>query len=210
MLSSSPPSADSSDPDPASSRTGDAPSEQGPSHPDRWLAFLRIAVGLWFLKSLWTKLELEPLAGILPLPAVAARWVGFMPERVAEYAAGNPLEPYRWFLAEVVIPNGTLFAHLTAYAEVAIGIGLVLGLATRWASAVGLFVAINYLLATFWISQGQMGFHLLLAASMLAFLGGAAGRRWGLDGILPTAGRLRWPRSLPAQRGVAGGLDPSP
>ncbi len=181
---------------------GDEPADGGPVRPDRWLAFLRIGVGLWFLKSLWTKLEVDLAGGIAPFPAVSDRWVGFMPEQVAEYAAGNPLVIYREFLQEVVVANGALFAHLTAFAEVAIGIGLVLGLFTRWTAAVGAFVAVNYFLATFWMSPGQMGFHLLLVACMIAFGGAAAGRRWGLDALLagdpsaPVAAHLSTPIRL--------------
>lgn len=162
----------------------DAGSAPEPVHPDRWLAVLRIGVGFWFLKSLWSKLEVTSVAGFLPVPVASERWVGFMPEQVAEYAAGNPLLFYRDFLQEVVVPNGAVFANLTAFGEVAIGIGLVLGLLTRWTAAVGLFVAANYLLATFWMSPGQMGFHLLLVLCMIAFGAAAAGRRWGLDGWL--------------------------
>ena len=37
--------------------------------PTEWLAFLRIVVGLYFVKSLITKMSLVMLGGVLPLPA---------------------------------------------------------------------------------------------------------------------------------------------
>ena len=43
-------------------------------HPDRWLAFLRIVVGLYFVKSLITKMIVVFVGGFLPLPAVSERW----------------------------------------------------------------------------------------------------------------------------------------
>ena len=43
------------------------------SHPAEWLAVLRIAVGLYFVKSLVTKMTLVMLGGVLPVPAVSQR-----------------------------------------------------------------------------------------------------------------------------------------
>ena len=40
------------------------------SHPDRWIALLRIVVGLYFVKSLVTKMSVVFLGGVLPVPAV--------------------------------------------------------------------------------------------------------------------------------------------
>lgn len=150
-------------------------------HADRWLAVLRIAVGAWFLKSVVTKLGVVWVGGV-PLPGPSERWVAFMPQRVEEFAAGHPFAWYASFLRDVVVPNGELFAQLTAYGEAAIGIGLTLGLLTTPAAVVGVVVAGNYLLSTFWMSPGQMGFHLLLVTCMVAFAGARAGMVWGLDG----------------------------
>ncbi len=80
-----------------------------------------------------------------------------------------------------VIPNAASFAQLTAFGEAAIGLGLTFGLLTRPASAVGLFLMANYLLATFWVGFCQQGFHFLLIVGMVAFLGAGAGRTWGAD-----------------------------
>lgn len=60
-------------------------------HPQRWIAFLRIAVGVWFLKSLFTKLRWTALGLLVATP----RWTGFLPGRLQEYAAANPLPWYR-------------------------------------------------------------------------------------------------------------------
>ena len=45
------------------------------SNPDRWLAFARIVVGLYFAKAVYTKLGLVLVGGVLPLPGASARWV---------------------------------------------------------------------------------------------------------------------------------------
>jgi thiosulfate dehydrogenase (quinone) large subunit len=160
-------------------------------HPERWLAGLRIAVGLWFLKSILTKLTVGFAWGVVPYPAVTARWGGFLPPRLAEYAEGNTFGAYRAFLEDVAIPNADVFAVLTAYGETTVGLGLVLGLLTPLAAAIGFLLMTAYFLASFWQGPGAQGFHLLLMACMLVFAGAGAGRRGGLDALLLTWLRRR-------------------
>lgn len=152
-----------------------------PRHADRWLAVLRIVVGLWFLKGVWRKLGGFLAFGFLPLPSASERWVDFMPKRLLEYAETVRFEAYQDFLVNTVIPNAALFGQLTAFGEVAVGLGLTFGLLTRPVAAVGLLIMVNYFLATLWVGFCQQGFHILLLASMAAFLGAGAGRTWGLD-----------------------------
>jgi uncharacterized membrane protein YphA (DoxX/SURF4 family) len=153
-------------------------------HPAEWLAVLRIVVGLYFVKSLVTKMSFVLLGGILPVPAVSERWVTVMPKIVAKQASENPLLFYKQFLEGTVLPHSSTFAHLTAWGETVTGLGLTLGLITGLASLVGLLLVINYGLATQWMSPGQQGFHLVLFFLMLAFFFARAGRTWGLDGWL--------------------------
>src|SRR5256885_7757888 len=148
--------------------------------PETWLALLRVVVGAWFLKAVWTKLVLEFLWGVVPYPVVSPRFLAFHPKRVAEFAAGNPLGWYKDFLEGTVLPNDRLFATLQTYGEAAVGLGLILGLLTGLTALVGLFLSVNYGLASQWMSFGQQGFHVLLVTSMLVFLGARAGRTWGL------------------------------
>src|SRR5881396_16006 len=130
------------------------------THPDRAVALLRVVVGAWFVKAVWTKLTIA--MGVIPYPTVSPRFVGFQPKRVAEFAAGNPIGWYKDFLESTVLPHASVFATLQAYAEVAVGLGLVLGLFTGLSAFVGLFLTVNYGLATQWMSFGQQGFHVLL------------------------------------------------
>ena len=57
---------------------------------------------------------------------------------------------FRPFLESVVLPNNGLFAFLVAWGELAIGVALILGLATRYASIAG-----AVMLASFWFAKGQ-------------------------------------------------------
>jgi uncharacterized membrane protein YphA (DoxX/SURF4 family) len=167
--------------------------------PEAWLALLRVVAGAWFLKAVWTKLAWGLAWGVLPYPTVSPRFIGLHPKRVAEFAAGNPIGWYKDFLEQTVLPNAALFATLQVWGEVAVGIGLALGLATRLSALVGLYLAVNFGLASQWMSFGQQGFHLMLVTSMVIFIGAGAGRAWGLDALLlrrAGPGVERWLRVL--------------
>lgn len=172
------------------------PATVGMSHPAEWLAVLRIVVGLYFVKSLVTKMTFVLVGGVLPLPAVSERWLTVMPKIVSKQASENPIAFYKNFLEGTVLTHSSTFAQLTAWGETVVGIGLTLGLLTGLASLVGLFLVANYGLATQWMSPGQQGFHLVLVFLMLAFFFARAGRTGGLDGWLAR----RKPRSLLARR----------
>src|SRR5438046_2606666 len=134
-------------------------------HADRWVVLLRIVVGVWFVKAVWTKFTLGFLWDVIPYPAVSPRFLAVHPKRVAEFAAGNPVGWYKEFLEGTVLPNGRVFATLQTFAEAAVGLGLILGLLTGLTALVGLSLCLNYGLASQWMSFGQQGFHVLLASS---------------------------------------------
>jgi uncharacterized membrane protein YphA (DoxX/SURF4 family) len=157
------------------------------SHADRWIAFLRIVVGLYFVKSLVTKMSIVLLGGVVPVPAVSERWLNVMPNIVAKQASQNPIGFYKHFLEGTVLTHPEIFAQLTAWGETVVGLGLTLGLLTGLASAIGLVLVTNYGLATQWMSPGQQGFHIVLFALMLAFLASRSGRTWGLDARIAAA-----------------------
>jgi uncharacterized membrane protein YphA (DoxX/SURF4 family) len=175
----------------------DATSNARIRFPERGLAALRIAVGLWFLKGIVTKLGLVLVAGFLPLPGASERWVATMPKLLTRYAEGNPIEGYKYFLLESVIPHSHLFANLTALGESAVGLGLTLGVLTVLASAVGICLVTAYGLATFWQGPSQQGFHILLFTCFVVFIVVRAGRYWGLDGWIRTRHPRSWLARLP-------------
>jgi uncharacterized membrane protein YphA (DoxX/SURF4 family) len=162
------------------------------SQPGRWLAALRIAVGLFFAKAIWTKMTVVLAGGFFPLPTASDRWLEAMPNIVTRQAAGNPILWYKGFLEGTVLTHAPLFAQLTAWGEVIAGTGLVLGLFTGVASVVGITLAINYGLATFWMAPGQFGFHYVLISCMLTFFLTRAGREWGLDSWMAWRFGDRW------------------
>src|SRR6267154_887904 len=73
--------------------------------PERWLAVLRIAVGVWFAKAIFTKLSVTLAWGFLPVPTASDRWQHLMPVLVTKYAEGNPIGFFKEFLLNSVVPN---------------------------------------------------------------------------------------------------------
>jgi uncharacterized membrane protein YphA (DoxX/SURF4 family) len=155
----------------------------GLRYPSEWIAALRVGMGVYFAKAIWTKLALVRVARFLPVPVTSARWLTTMPRLVARQADGNPLLWYRAFLEQVVLPHATLFAHLTAWGEVVAGTLLTLGLFTRGGALVALWLVLNYGLATQWMSPSQLTLHVVLASLLVVFAATRAGDRWGLDAV---------------------------
>jgi uncharacterized membrane protein YphA (DoxX/SURF4 family) len=122
----------------------------------------------------------------------SANW-SHWPEWMAGVIAGRLPEVtplYRPFLTSVVLPHITFFAPLVALTEVAVGIALILGGATRLAAAVGILLTANYFLLD--------GMTVVDVSNDAAFMVGlailvttAAGRVLGVDAMLSR----RWPGS---------------
>lgn len=176
--------------------------------PERGIAALRVVVGLWFVKSVVTKLGIVWVGGLVPVPGASDRWIAVMPKLLARYAEGNPIGGYRHFLLDTVIPNARLFAHLTALGEAAVGLGLTFGCLTVLASLIGLILVIMYGLATFWQGPSQQGFHLLLLTCLVAFITVRAGRVWGVDGWIVDRRTRGLPATLIAVCFLLGGYSP--
>ncbi len=163
-----------------------------PSRAQRAVAATRMVMGAWFAKGVVTKLSLVLLGGFLPLPTASGRWHAVMPRLLGKYAATTPVSWYHDFVLSVVLPHAALFAQLTAFGEAAVGLGLLLGLATPVAAVVGLLLVANYGTATMGAGSSNVGFHLMLATGMLAVLFGGAWRVWSVDGWIAGRRKGRW------------------
>ena len=140
------------------------------------IVLLRVYTGVFFLKYGWSKISRDDFA-----------------DGLAGFVSGN-LENsfgfFRPFLESVVLPNKGVFAFLVGYGEFAIGIALIIGLATRWASVAGAIMV-----ASFWFTKGE-GFldgqnHDAIWLIVFVVLAGLhAGRVMSVDERL--AGRFRF------------------
>jgi len=169
-----------------------APATIDMSHPSRWLAVLRILVGLWFVKALWSKMDIVLLGGFFPFLGVEQRWIDTLPTIVARQAAENPILWYKAFLDQTVLTHSTLFAQLTAWGEVLTGLSLTLGCFAGLGALGALWLSINYGLASAHLSPASQGFHYMLIITLSMLFLARSGRAWGLDGWIA----WRWPGSV--------------
>ncbi len=116
---------------------------------------------------------------------------GFLKGALAKSTGERPLVSawYADFVREVALPNATAFSYLVAYGELLVGLGLLVGLLTRFAALMGVMMNLAYLFAGTIGPNPQM----LVAETALVFAGTAAGY-YGLDRyLLPAIGRrLEW------------------
>ncbi|NND46636.1 MAG: DoxX family protein [Woeseiaceae bacterium] len=140
------------------------------------ISLLRVYTGVFFLYYGFGKVR---------NPNFADGLAGFVTGRLEESAVFM-----RPFLESVVLPNNGVFAFLVAWGELAIGIALILGLATRWASIAGAIMV-----GAFWFTKGQ-GFldaqnHDVIWFMIFIVLAAVhAGRVYGLDQHLASRFRL--------------------
>jgi thiosulfate dehydrogenase [quinone] large subunit len=131
------------------------------------ITLLRIYTGAFFLIYGWGKIR---------NPEFANGLAGFVTSRL-EDSFGF----FRPFLESVVLPNKGIFAVLVGWGEFLIGIALIVGLATRWASIAGALMV-----AAFWFTKGQ-GFFAAMNHDSIWFMIFVvlatvhAGRAYGLD-----------------------------
>ncbi|MEU9604121.1 DoxX family membrane protein [Streptomyces sp. NPDC048057] len=136
----------------------------------QWLAVLRIGLGLWWLESWRHKDKKEWFKG------GGIAW------------AGGIAEKHRWPVVRkgfdtVVKPRPRVMAYVVAYAELALGLGLVLGFLTPIALACGLLLSLIYLALMIhdWAEQGQ---NLMMALIAVVALFGMSWQTWSLDAAL--------------------------
>lgn len=100
------------------------------------ITLLRVYTGVFFLYYGFGKIR---------NPQFADGLAGFVSGRL-EGSIGF----IRPFLESVVLPNKEVFAILVSWGELAIGLALIMGLATRWASIAGALMV-----GAFWATKGQ-------------------------------------------------------
>jgi thiosulfate dehydrogenase (quinone) large subunit len=109
------------------------------------------------------------------------------PDELAGFLARAAARPtYPWYASlvqEVVLPHIDLFGALVIIGEIYVGVALILGVTTRLAAGVALFLCLNYLAAKGGMpwAPGIDQSDILLS---IVILGSAAGRVLGIDRYL--------------------------
>ncbi len=141
----------------------------------RVAAIVRIGTGILFLAEGYGKLTGRFVRG------------GF--EEQAKEIAAKAWPFWSRFLHGVVLPHAAAVAWLVALGELAVGIGLLLGLWTRIAAFGGVLLVFSFLLGqsyvpgTSWDGWVTAGLTSKFAVLLLALIGAAdTGRVWGMDG----------------------------
>lgn len=155
---------------------------------ERALAFLRIAVGIFFV----VLAEYKVFGREFTLGG------GFR-SSVQSFLAQGEAYPFMRPLLEVMLTHGTLvMALLVAYGEFAIGLSLIVGVLSRLASVVGFALMIGIWLssgypgahAAFWMYWGASLSQTVFALCFLVLVFGRAEECWSVRGFLKArAGR---------------------
>ncbi|MFJ9848915.1 DoxX family protein [Streptomyces sp. NPDC101150] len=134
-----------------------------------WLAVLRIGLGLWWLESWRHKDKKDWFAG------GGIAWA-------AGVAAKHRWSVVRTGFDRVVKPRPRLMAYVVAYAELALGLGLIVGLLTPVALVCGLVLNLLYLVLMIhdWGEQGQ---NLMMALISATGLMAVSWQSWSLDSV---------------------------
>jgi thiosulfate dehydrogenase [quinone] large subunit len=133
-----------------------------------WLAVLRIGLGLWWLES-WRHKDKQ----------------GWFARGTGIAWASDVAAKHRWSAVTkgfdaVVKPRQKVMAYVVVYAELALGLGLILGFLTPVALIGGLLLNLLYLVLMIhdWAEQGQNS---MMALISLVALFGMSWQTWSLD-----------------------------
>lgn len=100
-----------------------------------------------------------------------------------KFALKNGYSWYQSLLNSVVVPHSATFGTLVVVAEIYIGIALVIGFTTRFATCVALFLLLNYMSAKGAVPWGP-GIDQSDIVLALIILFSDAGRIFGIDKVL--------------------------
>ena len=134
-----------------------------------WQSLFRIGVGgfwLYFASQKWP-------APFGPGPTHGIGWMQPLMEKAAQV---NPIQPLHDLLTQLVLPAWSLFATVQAVGETAVGVLLILGIATRPAALVGTLLALNLsLTVAFTVSDPGLRwlYYLPVLASFEVFVNGS-------------------------------------
>lgn len=99
--------------------------------------------------------------------------------------------PYAWVVREMVLPNFILFGWMVLLAEASLGAFLLLGLNTRLWALIGVAQSVVIALSVLNAPDEWSWSYYLMIGAHIAIFATAAGRTFGLDGVL----RPGWARS---------------
>lgn len=148
-----------------------------------WLWFLvRLYVGWQWLEAGYEKVTSPVWVGSKSGIALTGFVMGALHKTAGQHPDVSVW--YGSFLQAVVVHNAAVFSYLVAFGELAVGIGLILGLFTGIAAFFGAFMSMNYLFA------GTVSINpVLFLGELFLILAWRVAGWWGLDRwVLPFFG----------------------
>lgn len=109
-----------------------------------WL-LVRLYVGWQWFEAGWAKLQSPDWVGSTAGTVIHGFFLGALKKTTGTHPDVSLW--YGWFIQHVALPHEIFFSYLVACGEVAVGIGLIVGLCTGWAAFFGMFMNLNYLWA---------------------------------------------------------------
>ncbi len=141
-----------------------------------WL-LVRLYLGYEFLIAGWEKLASPAWFG----SGAGAALQGFVQGALAKTGGAHP-DVYSWyasFLQSTVLPNLVVWSNAVVFGELAIGLGLIVGLCTRTAAFFAFFMAFNFLLS------GSVSINPVLTLLAIGvMLAHRVAGYWGLDRLV--------------------------
>ncbi len=139
------------------------------------VAMLRIVFGVMYLDMALQK---------APWVVSGGQRYGWLYGWIQQEIAHPTFSWYAAFLRSVVVPNFGFFGLLTFVTEIALGLGLLLGLLTRVAGLGGALWQVNIALGAFSVPGEWSWIWALLIAPQCVFAACGAGRALGVDGLI--------------------------
>jgi len=140
------------------------------------LLLLRVLFGVFFLSAAFNKFQQNYLFSEYPLKVFTQRLTEIDPNSFGA-----------WNLQNFIIPNYQLIGWIVAWGELAAAVGLLLGLCTRTAALIAIFLMVNFALGGYYDAS-----LIVLNLMALPFVLLPTGHWWGLDRRL----HQRYPRSI--------------
>jgi thiosulfate dehydrogenase [quinone] large subunit len=138
-----------------------------------YIAVLRIYIGAYFLQQGVRKFQRDFPHG---------DWIG---RQIGDLASVDLYSWYKSFLMNYVVPHHELFGYLVMTGEILVGACLLLGLFTRFAAFVGLFLVINYYLGPGMARGGAaVAQQQTFTVCLIVFLLSSPGRALGFDRVI--------------------------
>ncbi len=137
---------------------------------------VRVMVGLLWIENLYWKRPPEFGNGSDP-PEGLYQWT--------LYGVQNEVfAPWAWFVDHVVLPNFLVFAWMTFAVESCLGAFLLVGLATRFWALVGVAQTMAIIFSVLRTPNEWFWSYFLMLAAHIVLFAVAAGRAYGVDGVL--------------------------